>query len=289
MNTNFENLEQDFLTEEVQKIVLEILEKSHELSSFEWYSFIFSCIDLTSLNATDSASQGEKMAVKVSEFKRNFPQLPNVAAICVYPTLLGPIKKNLPTSEVKLASVSGGFPSSQTFLDVKVLETMLAIDNGANEIDIVLNLGDFLQEDYESAKREISTIKKAIGNTHLKVIIESGALKSYSKIWKASMISMEAGADFIKTSTGKFDPAATPEAAWIMCRAIKLFYEKTQLKVGFKAAGGITETNDALVYLAIVKEVLGDEWLTKDLFRIGASRLANNLLTSIMREKVSYF
>jgi deoxyribose-phosphate aldolase len=289
MNLNFENLEQDFLTEEVQKIVLEILEKSHELNSFEWYTFILSCIDLTSLNATDSASQGEKMAIKVSEFKQNFPQLPNVAAICVYPTLLEPIKKNLQAREVKIASVAGGFPSSQTYLDVKILETMMAIDNGANEIDIVLNLGDFLQEDYESAKREISTIKKAIGNTHLKVILESGALKSYSKIWKASMISMEAGADFIKTSTGKFDPAATPEAAWIMCRAIKLFYEKTQIKVGFKAAGGITETNDALVYLAIVKEVLGDEWLTKDLFRIGASRLANNLLTSIIREKVSYF
>ncbi len=289
MITNLENLEQDFLTEEVQKIVLEILEKSQELSSFEWYSFIFSCIDLTSLNATDSAAQGNKIALKVSEFKQNFPQLPNVAAICVYPTLLGPIKKNLQTSEVKLASVSGGFPSSQTFLDVKVLETMMAIDNGANEVDIVLNLGDFLNEDYESVKREISTLKAAIGDTHLKVILETGALKSYSKIWKASMISMEAGADFIKTSTGKFDPAATPEAAWIMCRAIKLFYEKTQIKVGFKAAGGITETNDALVYLAIVKEVLGDEWLTNDLFRIGASRLANNLLTSIMREKVSYF
>jgi deoxyribose-phosphate aldolase len=289
MITNLENLEQDFLTEEVQKIVLEILEKSQELSSFEWYSFIFSCIDLTSLNATDSAAQGNKIALKVSEFKQNFPQLPTVAAICVYPTLLGPIKKNLQTSEVKLASVSGGFPSSQTFLDVKVLETMMAIDNGANEVDIVLNLGDFLNEDYESVKREIRTLKAAIGDTHLKVILETGALKSYSKIWKASMISMEAGADFIKTSTGKFDPAATPEAAWIMCRAIKLFYEKTQIKVGFKAAGGITETNDALVYLAIVKEVLGDEWLTKDLFRIGASRLANNLLTSIMREKVSYF
>ena len=165
----------------------------------------------------------------------------------------------------------------------------MAVGKGADEIDIVLNLGDFLSEDYHSAIKEISTLKKACENAHLKVILETGALKSYSKIWKASLLAMEGGADFIKTSTGKLEPAATPEAAWVMCRAIKSYYEKTTIKIGFKAAGGIVETADALIYIAIVKEVLGDEWLNNSLFRIGASRLANNLLTSISGEKVVYF
>ena len=289
MKLLFETIDKTFSNEEVSGTVSEIIQKSENLGSQKYYELALSCIDLTTLNSTDTPAQGEKFALKVSLFSERFPGLPAVAAICVYPTLVEPVKKSLRAPGVSIASVSAGFPASQTFLDVKVLETIMAVSNGANEIDIVLNLGQFLAGDYSSAIREISTLKKACDNARLKVILETGALKSYSEIWKASFLAMEGGADFIKTSTGKLEPAATPEAAWVMCQAIKSYYEKTNLKVGFKAAGGIAETSDALKYIAIVQEVLGDEWLNNRLFRIGASRLANNLLTSISGESVVYF
>jgi deoxyribose-phosphate aldolase len=285
----WENIGREFQVGEVEQAVAAIIEKSSELQSREWYELALSCIDLTTLNSTDSSVQGEKMATKVSGFPDKFPGLPNVAAICVYPTLVDTVKKYLHAPGVKLASVSAGFPSSQTFTEVKVLETKMAVAKGAHEIDIVLNLGDFLTEDYPSVLNEISALKKACTPAHLKVILETGALKDYSKIWRASILSMQAGADFIKTSTGKLEPAATPEAAWVMCSAIKSYYEKTAVKVGFKAAGGIVDTTDALKYIAIVKEVLGEEWLNNKLFRIGASRLANNLLTTITGDTVVYF
>jgi len=255
------NIDREFPDGEVGQAVAAIVEKSHELKSRAWYELALSCIDLTTLNSTDNHIQGEKFALKVSGFTENFPGLPNVAAICVYPTLVETVKKNLAAPGVKLASVCAGFPSSQTFLEVKMLETQMAVNKGATEIDIVLNLGNFLAEDYVSVLQEISILKKTCGSAHLKVILESGALKSHQKIWKAAYLAMQAGADFIKTSTGKSEPAATPEAAWVMCSAIKNYYEKTNKKVGFKAAGGIVTTDEALVYIAIVKEVLGDEWL----------------------------
>ena len=289
MKLLFETINQDFEDGEAEQAVIEIITKSINLNTREWYELALSCIDLTTLNSTDSSVQGENLALKISRFPEEFPGLPNVAAICVYPTIVESVKKSLSASGVKLASVSGGFPSSQTFPDVKVLETIMAVAKGAEEIDIALNLGDFLAENYTSAFREIFTLKGACENARLKVILETGALKSYSKIWKASLLAMEAGADFIKTSTGKLEPAATPEAAWVMCQAIKTYHEKTKIKVGFKAAGGIVESADALVYIAIVKDVLGPEWLNNTLFRLGASRLANNLLTSIFNEKVIYF
>lgn len=283
------DFDREFEDGEVEKAVAAIVEKSEEFKNIEGYKLALSCIDLTTLNSTDGPVQGEKIALKVSEFSAAFPELPNVAAICVYPTLVEIVKKNLLVSGVNLASVAAGFPSSQTFIAVKELETNMAINNGANEIDIVLNLGNFLAEDYESVLQEISTLKKVCKTAHLKVILETGALKSYTKIWKASFLAMEAGADFIKTSTGKSEPAATPEATWVMCSAIKSYYKKTNRKVGFKAAGGIVETDDALRYIAIVKAILGDEWLNNNLFRIGASRLANNLLSSVKGKSVSYF
>lgn len=283
------NIDREFRNGEVEQAVAGIIEKSGELKSRKWYELALSCIDLTTLNFTDNYVQGEKLALKVSGFSDEFPGIPNVAAICVYPTLIETVQKKLRTAGVKLAAVAAGFPSSQTFLEVKVLETEMTVAKGATEIDIVLNLGAFLAEDYELILEEISTIKRSCGTAHLKVILETGALKSYAKIWKASFLAMQAGADFIKTSTGKLEPAATPEAAWVMCSAIKSYYEKTKRKVGFKAAGGIVETEDALKYIAIVKDVLGDEWLNNKLFRIGASRLANNLLTSIKGEGVVYF
>jgi len=283
------NVERIFTDGEVEEAVTEIVEKSKHLKSLKWYELALSCIDLTTLNSTDSPIQGEKFALNVSRFTDKFPGMPNVAAICVYPTLVESVKKNLHAPGVQLAAVAAGFPSSQTFLEVKVLETEMAIARGASEIDIVLNLGNFLTNDYPSVVHEISTLKKVCRDVHLKVILETGALKSYSNIWRASLLAMQSGADFIKTSTGKQEPAATPEAAWIMCEAIKDYYETTGTKVGFKAAGGIVETSDVLKYIAIVKEVLGDEWLNNKLFRIGASRLANNLLTSIKGESVTYF
>jgi len=283
------NVDREFPDGEVEQAVADIVEKSKELKSREWYELALSCIDLTTLNSTDNHIQGEKFARKVSVFQEDFPGLPNVAAICVYPTIIESVKKNLLAPGVKLASVCAGFPSSQTFLDIKVMETKMAIEKGATEIDIVLNLGDFLADDYPAVIKEISILKSVCGEAHLKVILETGALKSHAKIWKASLLAMQAGADFIKTSTGKLEPAATPQAAYVMCSAIKNYYEKTKKKIGFKAAGGIVEPADALIYIAIVKEVLGDEWLNNKLFRIGASRLANNLLTSIKGENVAYF
>ena len=283
------NVDREFPDGEVEQAVADIVEKSKELKSREWYELALSCIDLTTLNSTDNHIQGEKFARKVSAFQDEFPGLPNVAAICVYPTIIESVKKNLMAPGVKLASVCAGFPSSQTFLDIKVMETKMAIEKGATEIDIVLNLGDFLADDYPAVIKEISILKSVCGEAHLKVILETGALKSHAKIWKASLLAMQAGADFIKTSTGKLEPAATPQAAYVMCSAIKNYFEKTKKKIGFKAAGGIVEPTDALIYIAIVKEVLGDEWLNNKLFRIGASRLANNLLTSIKGENVVYF
>lgn len=289
MNDLLGNVDPEFPDGEVEQAVSVIVEKSKELKSPEWYKLALSCIDLTTLNSTDSPILGKKFAMKVSGFLKEFPGLPNVAAICVYPILVESVKKNLKASGVMLAAVAAGFPSSQTFLKIKELEIQMSVAKGASEIDIVLNLGNFLNEDYPSVIQEISILKKACGEAHLKVILETGALKSYTKIWKASILAMQSGADFIKTSTGKLEPAATPEAAWVMCSAIKNYYEKTGKKVGFKAAGGIVETADVLKYIAIVKEVLGDEWLNNKLFRVGASRLANNLLTSIKGESVVYF
>ncbi len=289
MKRFWEILRPDFEEREIELAVDEICRISEDYKTQKYYELALSCIDLTSLNSTDTALHGEKLATKVSRFSEYFPELPNVAAICVYPTIIESVKRALKAEGVRLASVSGGFPSSQTFLDVKVLETIMAVSKGANEIDIVLNLGEFLAADYTSAFSEISTLKKACESARLKVILETGALSTYPNIWKASLMAMEAGADFIKTSTGKLEPAATPKAAWVMCQAIRSYYEKTNIKIGFKAAGGIVETTDALVYIAIVKDVLGEEWLNNQLFRIGASRLANNLLSTISGDTVIYF
>ncbi len=289
MSGLLENIDRTFLTEEVKNGLDAIRTKSGGSLPKEEMKLALSCIDLTTLGADDTQEKGRLMAEKVSLFPRHFIELPNVAAICVYPTLVKTVRDNLKDPKVSLAAVAAGFPSSMTFLKVKELETELTVAAGADEIDIVISVGTFLEGNYEVVASEISAIKKSCGKAHLKVILETGALKTAENIWKASMLSMQAGADFIKTSTGKTDPAATPEAAWVMCSAIKAFYGRTGKKVGFKAAGGIVESADALFYIAIVREILGKEWLTPKLFRIGASRLANNLLTSITEEKISYF
>ncbi len=215
--------------------------------------------------------------------------MPNVAAICVYPNMVKAVEETLQYPEVNIASVSGGFPSSMTFTKVKVEETKLALKAGADEIDIVLALSHFLAGNFQAAHDDIFAIKAAMADAHLKVILETGALETPENIWKASMLAINAGADFIKTSTGKMSPAATPMAAYVMCLAIAFHFEETGEKIGFKPAGGIVTSEDALIYLAIVKEVLGDEWLNPQLFRLGASRLANNLLSDIYGKTVKFF
>lgn len=258
-------------------------------NNIENKKLVLSCIDLTTLNSTDTEDKVRKFTQKVNDFPTHFPKLANVAAICVYPNMVKAVEETLQLPEVNIAAVSGGFPSSMTFTKVKVEETKLALKAGADEIDIVLALSHFMANDFQKTHNDIATIKKSMGNAHLKVILETGALETPENIWKASMLAINAGADFIKTSTGKISPAATPMAAYIMCLAIAFHYEQTGEKIGFKPAGGISTPEEALIYLAIVKEVLGDDWLNPQLFRIGASRLANNLLSDILNEEIKYF
>lgn len=275
---------------DIQAQVAALIEKKvADNDTEEVKKFLFHCIDLTTLNTTDSDESVMRFTEKVNKFDEEFPDLKNVAAICVYPNFAQVVKDTLEVEGVNIACVSGGFPSSQTFTEVKVAETALALADGANEIDIVISVGAFLSEDYETMCEEIMEIKETCKDRHLKVILETGALKSASNIKKASILSMYAGADFIKTSTGKMQPAATPEAAYVMCQAIKEYHELTGNKIGFKPAGGINTVHDALVYYTIVKEVLGEEWLNNELFRLGTSRLANLLLSEIKGEEMKLF
>ena len=266
-----------------------IANKVAENNTEEVKKLLFNCIDLTSLNSTDNDESIMKFTEKVNQFDNEFPDLKNVAAICVYPNFLEAVKNKLDVDGIKIPCVSAGFPSSQTFIEVKIAETAMALMEGADEIDIVISVGKFLSGDYETMCEEIQELKDTCKERHLKVILETGALKTASNIKKASILSMYSGADFIKTSTGKQQPAATPEAAYVMCEAIKEYYDKTGNKVGFKPAGGINTVNDALIYYTIVKEILGEEWLNNELFRLGTSRLANLLLSEIKGEETKFF
>jgi deoxyribose-phosphate aldolase len=250
---------------------------------------ILNCTDLTSLNTTDNKSHILHLTGKVNSFSGRFSNIPNVAAICVYPNFVSVVKEKLTVKNVKIVSVAGAFPSSQTFRSIKLAECKMAIEAGADEIDMIISVGAFLGNDFAMVADEIREIKQAIGEKHLKVIVESGLLGDYENIFKASMIAMDAGADFIKTSTGKTTVSATPETAFVMCRAISDFYTETGIRVGFKAAGGIVSPGDALDYYHIVKYCLGEEWLNNKLFRIGASRLANNIVTGISGTSNDYF
>ncbi len=275
--------------EVAEKVKQLIDEKVENNNNIETKKFLFNCIDLTTLKCTDSEESVLKFTERVNDFEKEFPELDNVAAICVYPNFAQIVSQTLEADNVGIACVSGGFPSSQTFQEIKVAETAMSVHDGATEIDIVLSVGKFLAGDYEGVCDEIQELKNVCGEKHLKVILETGALKSAENIKKASILSMYSGADFIKTSTGKESPAATPEAAYVMCSAIKEYYEKTGRKIGFKPAGGINTVHDALVYYTIVKELLGDEWMTNKLFRLGTSRLANLCLGEIIGKEVKFF
>lgn len=280
------NLDDDKIARETAALIEKHLSEN---DTAEVKKFLFHCIDLTTLKCTDSEQSVMKFTEKVNEFDDKYPDLDNVAAICVYPNMAEIINDTLEADHVNIACVSGGFPSSQTFTEVKVAETAMALHAGADEIDIVIPVGKFLEGDYEGMCDEIEELKEVCGDKHLKVILETGALKTASNIKKASILSMYSGADFIKTSTGKENPAATPEAAYVMCNAIKEYHRETGRKIGFKPAGGINTVKDALIYYTIVKEVLGKEWLNNQLFRLGTSRLANLLLSDILGQETKFF
>lgn len=280
------NLDDDKIARETAALIEKHLSEN---DTAEVKKFLFHCIDLTTLKCTDSEQSVMKFTEKVNEFDDKYPDLDNVAAICVYPNMSEIVNDTLEADHVNIACVSGGFPSSQTFTEVKVAETAMALHAGADEIDIVIPVGKFLEGDYEGMCDEIEELKEVCGDKHLKVILETGALKTASNIKKASILSMYSGADFIKTSTGKENPAATPEAAYVMCNAIKEYHRETGRKIGFKPAGGINTVKDALTYYTIVKEVLGKEWLNNQLFRLGTSRLANLLLSDILGQETKFF
>ena len=279
-------LNDDEVAAAVKRIIEEKVEQNNTV---EVKKFLFNCIDLTTLKCTDSEESVMAFTEKVNQFDDSYPDLKNVAAICVYPNFAKIVSDTLQVEDVEIACVSGGFPSSQTFQEIKIAETAMAVHEGATEIDIVLNVGKFLSGDYEGVCDEIQELKSVCGERHLKVILETGALKSAENIKKASILSMYSGADFIKTSTGKESPAATPEAAYVMCTAIKEYYQKTGIRIGFKPAGGINTVHDTLVYYTIVKELLGEEWLSNELFRLGTSRLANLCLSEIVGKETRFF
>ena len=275
---------------EVAAKVAEIIEKKvPENDTLDVKKFLMGSIELTTLKTTDSEESVLRFTERVNDFDNEYPELPHVATICVYPCFASIVSQSLEVEGVEVACVSGSFPSSQALIEVKVAETALAIKDGATEIDIVMSIGKFLSEDYESVCDEIGELKAICGEHKMKVILETSLLGSASNIKKASILAMYSGADYIKTSTGKEKSVATPEAAYVMCEAIKEYYDKTGIQIGLKPAGGLNTVHDALVYYTIVKEVLGEKWLTNQWFRLGTSRLANLLLSEIKGEETKFF
>ena len=276
--------------EEVRDAVRKIIaEKVHENDNLEVKKFLMGSVELTTLKTTDSEDSVLAFTERVNQFDEQYPDLPHVATICVYPCFAKTVSETLEVDGVEIACVSGSFPSSQALIEVKVAETALAIKDGATEIDIVMPVGKFLSGNYEEVADEISELKNVCGEKKMKVILETGCLKTAANIKKASILSMYAGADYIKTSTGKLEPAATPEAAYVMCQAIKEYYDKTGIQIGFKPAGGLNTVMDAITMYTIVKEVLGEKWLTNQWFRMGTSRLANLLLSEVVGHETKFF
>ena len=267
-----------------------------QVASEQVYKDCFSMMDLTTLKTDDTPASVTKLVNKVNAFQQSYPEWPLPASICVYPNFAAVVDKER-ACDFNITVVSACFPSSQSFLEVKLKECEIAVEQGADEVDIVLALNSFLAEDYEAAAEEIRQVRACIDavaqkqgrKVHLKVILETGLLRTPEKIAIASFLAMEAGADFIKTSTGKVDVNATPVAAYVMCECIAKFYEATGKKIGFKPAGGISSAADALCYYSIVSSILGKDWLNKDLFRFGVSRVANNILAAVEQKTVAYF
>ena len=292
--TKYEKMLQQYNTDlddaQVQQAVKTIIaEKTLANDTPEVKKFLFGSIELTTLSTTDSDTSVMAFVDRVNRFDSAYPQLPHVAAVCVYPCFAEVASETLEVEGVEVTCVSGSFPSSQAVIEVKVAETALALRDGATEIDIVMPVGKFLSGNYEELCDDIAELKQVCGDKAMKVILETGDLKTASNIKKASLLAMYAGADYIKTSTGKEKISATPEAAYVMCQAIKEYYEKTGIQIGFKPAGGINTVMDAIIYYTIVKEVLGGKWLTNKWLRLGTSRLANLLLSEINGEETKFF
>ena len=280
----------DMTDEQVREAVKKIIaEKVPQNDTQEVKKFLMGSVELTTLKTTDSEESVMAFTERVNQFDEQYPDLPHVATICVYPCFAKTVAETLEVDGVEIACVSGSFPSSQALIEVKVAETALAVKDGATEIDIVMSVGKFLSGNYEEVADEIAELKSVCGEKKMKVILETGCLKTASNIKKASILSMYAGADYIKTSTGKLEPAATPEAAYVMCQAIKEYYEKTGIQIGFKPAGGLNTVMDAVTMYTIVKEVLGEQWLTNQWFRMGTSRLANLLLSEVTGVNTKFF
>lgn len=282
-NTDINDTE---VAEAVRKI---IAEKVPQNDTPDVKKFLFGSIELTTLQTTDSDESVMAFTERVNDFDEAYPELPHVATICVYSRYAGVVSKTLEVDGVEVACVSGCFPSSQALIEIKVAETALAVKDGATEIDIVIPVGAFLSGDYETVCDEISELKQACGNRPMKAILETGDLKTASNIKKASILAMYSGADYIKTSTGKEKVSATPEAAYVMCQAMKEYYEQTGIQIGFKPAGGLHTVMDAITYYTIVEEVLGEKWLTNKWFRLGTSSLANLLLSEITGKETKFF
>ena len=285
-----EMYETNFNDAEVQASVKQIIEeKVPQNDTLNVKKFLFGSIELTTLSTMDTEEKVLRMVEKVNRFDREYPDIPHVAAVCVYPVFTELVSKSLEVDGVEITNVCGNFPSSQARMEVKVAETQLAVADGATEIDIVLPVGKFLSGDYEGVCDDISEMKQACGAAPMKVILETGDLETASNIKKAALLSMYAGADYIKTSTGKEKVSATPEAAYVMCQAIKAYHEKTGIQIGFKPAGGINTVMDAVIYYTIVQQVLGKQWLTNKWFRMGTSRLTNLLLSEILGKETKFF
>ena len=280
----------DIIDEEVKEAVKKIIaEKVPQNDTPEVKRFMFGSIELTTLTTQDSAESVLQLVEKVNKFANEYPQMPHVATVVTYPRFTKLVSESLEVEGVIPTCVSGAFPSSQALIEVKTVETGLAIRDGAENVDIVMHVGEFLSGDYETVCDEIQQQKETCGEVPMKVILETGDLGSCANIKKASLLAMYSGADYIKTSTGKEKISATPEAAYVMCQAIKEYYDETGVMVGFKPAGGINSVMDALIYYTIVKELLGEKWLTNELFRLGTSRLANLLLSELTGVETKFF
>ena len=276
-------------SDEVASELVKIVSCAEKNQTVDVYKLCYSAIDLTTLSCCDSEESVGAFARRTAEFSLDFPHLNNVASLCVYPPFVETVGIAVDGTPLRITSVAGGFPSSQTFLEVKMLEVAMAIENGADEVDVVLNVGKILSGAYDEAANEIEVLREESEGATLKVILETGALASIEQIYNASLLAMAAGADFIKTSTGKIDVSATPEAAIVMCHAIAEYYKVSGRKVGFKVAGGVRTAEEAALYYTIVEQILGQEWLNNELFRIGASSLANNLLSAIEGKEIKYY
>ncbi len=266
-----------------------IAEKVPENDNIDVKKFLLGSVELTSLHTTDTEESILAMVEKVNKFEATYPDLPHVATICVYPNFAHLVRNSLEVDGVEIAVVSGSFPSSQTFMEVKIAETALAIKDGATNVDIVLPVGKFLSEDYEGVADDINELKQTCGEVPMKVILETCDLGSLSNVKKAAILAMYSGADYIKTSTGKEKAGATPEGVYVMCQAIKEYYDETGIMIGLKPAGGINTVMDAVIYYTIVKEILGEKWLTNELFRLGTSRLTNLLLSEVLGKETKWY